>query len=136
MQLTLSAALVFLLGQVAAGPAQSAQSSKATIEGKVLQSATGLPVPAARVTVVRQGRPGLTPSPGRGGTLPASPQPPSASTDENGNFVLHDLDQGTYTLQIQGNGYVEQTYGQRYAGGPGIPVTLAPGEHLKELRIT
>jgi hypothetical protein len=39
-------------------------------------------------------------------------------------------------LQAQGNGYVQQAYGQRYAGGSGTPITLRAGQNLKDITVT
>src|SRR5262249_6517916 len=128
--------------QFASAPGQRPQTPKATIEGVVLRAGTGQPVPAAQITVIRQGRPagpaafsGTSLPPGARAAVPAAPPPPAADTDDNGKFTLQNLDEGSYTLQVQGNGYVPQAYGQRYAGGPGTPIVLAGGQNVKDVTV-
>ena len=123
MQLLALCISAVLLLQVPADP-------KAGIEGVVIRADSGQPVPAARVTVTRQE--------GRSGPPAVSNEtPPSmTSTDDNGKFVFQNLADGSYTLQVQGNGYVPQAYGQRYADGPGTPIVLATGQSAKDITVT
>jgi hypothetical protein len=146
------AALFF---QFSTNPAPQQQPSKGSIEGVVVRPGTGQPVSGARVTATRQGRGGpigpaptapatAGPSSQAQGTLPTTgvrgaptlPQAPSTSTtDDAGHFAFQNLDAGSYTLQIQANGYVKQNYGQRFAGGPGIEIALAAGQQLKDVSV-
>jgi hypothetical protein len=56
-------------------------------------------------------------------------------TDDQGKFAIPDVDEGSYTLTIQANGYVATNYGQRYIGGPGVPIVLKAGQALRDLSI-
>jgi Carboxypeptidase regulatory-like domain len=142
MRLLALCSFVALLLQIAAGPAQQ-QTPKASIEGVVIRAGTGQPVSSARVTLTRQGRGGVAPL-GNGTLQPAGTRgapvagtpPPTTSTDDSGKFIFQNLDAGSYTLRVQGNGYVQQAYGQRYAGGPGIPIALVTGQGVKNVTLT
>jgi hypothetical protein len=143
MQFSAACSAAVLFFQFASAPGQRPQTPKATIEGVVLRAGTGQPVAAAQVTVIRQGRPagpaafsGTPLPPGTRAAPPAATPPPAASTDDNGKFALQNLDEGSYTLQIQGNGYVPQAYGQRYTGGPGTPIVLTAGQIVKDVAVT
>jgi protocatechuate 3,4-dioxygenase beta subunit len=116
-----------------------------SIEGTVTAAGTGQPVSGARVTAQRGARPGpggpagvqfesFPPGVRMGVTL--APAAPTSVTDHDGKFVFSSLDEGSYTLTVQGNGYVEQSYGQRYPNGPGIPVALTGGQSVKNLSIS
>ncbi|HEX4999377.1 MAG TPA: carboxypeptidase-like regulatory domain-containing protein [Terriglobia bacterium] len=145
---------VALLLSTAVGSAQQ-QPKKAVIEGVVSAVGTAAPIPAARVTLARQGRgaPGIAgaadrvapPAPGQPGG-PAGPrgargagpafQPiPPVMTDEAGHFVFQDVDEGSYTISVIANGYVGQSYGQRYSGGPGTPINVVAGQEFKDAAV-
>src|SRR5262249_18035879 len=138
MQLLALCSFIAILLQSAAGPAQQ-QTPKASIEGVVIRAGTGQPVSSARVTLTRQGRSGvaplgngtLQPSGTRGAPVAGTP-PPTTSTDDSGKFIFQNLDAGSYTLRVQGNGYVQQAYGQRYAGGPRNTDRAKPRARRKE----
>jgi protocatechuate 3,4-dioxygenase beta subunit len=139
--LALCSSIVLLL-QIPVGPAQQ-QTPKASIEGVVIRAGTGQPVSSARVTLTPQGRGGPVPvsdgnlqsAGGRGTPIAATP-PPATATDDRGKFIFQNLDAGSYTLRVQGNGYVQQAYGQRYAGGPGIPIALGAEQNVRDIAIT
>jgi hypothetical protein len=114
------------------------QPSKAGIQGIVLRAGTGQPVAGAKVTATRQGRIGNQPPGPNQPPNPRQPAPagPLALTDDNGKFVLQDLDEGSYTLQVQGNGYLQYVYGQRSAGAPGTPLSVTAGHTLNDITVT
>src|SRR5215470_6760831 len=102
--------------KLTASPVQQQPSAqKARIEGIVVRAGTGDALPRARVTVTRYGR-GATNAPAvRGGTPVPPPAPiPSVSTDPQGRFVIENLDEASYTMQVLANGYVDLNYGQHY----------------------
>jgi Carboxypeptidase regulatory-like domain len=131
-------------------PPPQPQQPKASIEGTVVRIGTGEAV-RARVTVARAvgGQTGQsipltpgTPLPNLppGATLgPATSIAPNANpgvmTDEQGRFIIKDLDAGSYRLTIAANGYARQEYGQRITGGQGTPINLAAGQVLKDVVI-
>jgi hypothetical protein len=129
--------LALFLLHVTASPAPQ-QPAKARIEGVVVRLGTGEPVRGAKLTLARGGRgaaPVIVAAP-RGATPAAPPvPPPPVVTDDLGKFIFPDLDEGSYTLQILGNGYVSQNYGQRYINGPGTPIVLTAGQELKNLAV-
>jgi hypothetical protein len=112
---------------------------KAGIQGVVIGAGTGQPIPGAKVTATRQGR-GGTPQGPRPIAPPVSRPPaapgPVALTDDSGKFAFQDLDEGSYTFEVQGNGYLKNVYGQRYAGGPGTPIALTAGHTLNDITVT
>jgi hypothetical protein len=136
--------LAMFLLRVTASPAPQ-QPVKARIEGAVVRLGTGEPVRGAKLTLTRGrgGAPANAPvvvAAPRGATpaAPAAPpaNPPPVVTDDLGKFSFPDLDEGSYTLQILGNGYVSQNYGQRYTNGPGTPIVLTAGQEMKNLAVT
>jgi hypothetical protein len=140
---SLCVAVFFLLFLVSTA-AQQPPAPKGSIEGVVVRAGSGQPVAGARVTATRQQA--------RGGLVQAAPQrpvqlnagirgappvpSPSATADSGGRFILQGLDEGAYSLQVQGNGYVQQNYGQQYAGGPGRAIAVAAGQQVKDIAVS
>jgi Carboxypeptidase regulatory-like domain len=111
------ATLMFLLGQTTL--------PTASISGRVLRVGTSEPIRNARVEAI--------PSPGnRAG-------PVSATTDGEGRFVIHDIDPGTYVLEVSAAGFARQQYGQNAPTGLegtsgrsfGKVLTLASGQRME-----
>jgi protocatechuate 3,4-dioxygenase beta subunit len=102
------------------GAPTKTNAQKAEITGQVIDSGTGQPLKKAWVSARQSER-----SRGRGGS--------TSVTDAQGHFLLKDLDAGQYTLSVQRTGYVNQVYGQRYAGEQGTTVTLNPGQTLTDI---
>jgi hypothetical protein len=98
------------------------------------------PVVGARVMLTRRGGPGQPPGlaqPAPAGARGATPAPIAPlTTDDRGKFVFQGLDEGTYILQVQANGYVNQSYGQRFPNGPGAPIPLANGQAMKDANVS
>jgi hypothetical protein len=145
-RLAVSSLVLYLM--TAAVFAQQREAPKTgSIEGTVTAAGTGQPVSGARVTAQRgfrggPGGPGIPAGipipqlpPGARGGPALAPAPPTSVTDHDGKFLFSNLDEGSYTLTVQGNGFVEQPYGQRYPNGPGIPVALTAGQSVKNLAI-
>jgi hypothetical protein len=141
MKLLLLAPLAVVLIQAAINPLQQ-QRPQGSIEGTVTRQGSTLPVSGARVTLTRRGGPTQGQAPGAApvivagsrGTPPAPIVP--VTTDERGKFTFPALDEGTYQVQVQANGYVVQTYGQRYPNGPGTPIPLAAGQSMKDVNVS
>ena len=104
----------------------------AAISGVVLSAETGAPLRNARVTL--SGTAGVIPA-GRGMAPPtnSTPQPPTLSisravmTDAQGRFSFARLAQGRYAVDVNRDGYLPASYGQRRSGRfPAIE--LADGE--------
>jgi len=112
----------FLAGMPALSAAQTdpaaevAQETKASIEGRVVDSVTGDPV--GKVTLMLSGP--------AAGLLPLT-----AETDDNGRFLFEDLNAGSYTLVGQRSGYAQQTYGGRGTALASAALTVAEGRALE-----
>ncbi|MCC6587139.1 MAG: carboxypeptidase regulatory-like domain-containing protein [Bryobacterales bacterium] len=94
------------------------------ISGYVRQADTGEPVRKAVVTAV--------PAMQRGG---GPMNPPTASTDADGRFLMENVEAGQYRLIAERNGYVRGEYGARKPQRTGIPIQLKSGDSLTNLEI-
>ena len=105
MKIQAIALLVFVLHESATSiPQQS--SPKGSIEGRVIRSGNGEPIPEARITVEGRGQKKTT-------------------TSQSGQFVISDLDApGRYRIEAVADGYARQEYGEN-------PVYVAAGQTLK-----
>ncbi|PYS02073.1 MAG: hypothetical protein DMG16_10580 [Acidobacteria bacterium] len=129
------------------------QSSKGSIEGAVVNSATNKPIAGAQVQATRMpggmGTTGTVATALVGGVITAAPpagtivrqgegaapvQIPPATTDANGHFVFSDLEPGTYFLRAFADGYARQEFNPRPGGTNSmtVQVTLAAGTVLKD----
>ena len=95
-----------------------ADTPKAEISGQVLDSATGQPLKKAWISARQVDR---------------SPHASTAVTDHDGHFLVKDIEPGRYTLSVQRNGYVTQTYGQKSPGEQGMTIALSPGQKLTDI---
>jgi hypothetical protein len=139
------ASVLILQLQTTQIPGTPQETSKGSIEGVVLRIGTTDPIPGARVTLNRTQAPltalpagavvAVSPTAGGG---PASPSAtiPAIVTDSKGKFEFKDLDPGSYRISVASNGYARTEYGQRVFGSPGTPITLTPGQALKDLTIS
>src|ERR1051325_5806580 len=123
--------LIFLAILQSAAPVQTTQTSQpttATIEGFVIRAGTNEPVSRARITVLKTMGPGGAPN-------PPGPRPiiPTVNSDNQGHFVVSNLDPGSYSLTAQRNGFAMQAYGERMPGRPGVPVNVVAGQTLKDI---
>jgi protocatechuate 3,4-dioxygenase beta subunit len=91
------------------------EEKKASIEGTVIELASGKPLKGVNLMLIRS-------TPGsRGGT----------TSDEAGHFIFKDLEAGTYMLVANHPRYGTQMYGARPGTRRGMPVSLAAGQELK-----
>jgi hypothetical protein len=79
-------------------------TDKCRLEGKVVNSATGAPVPRVKVTAIAQARPGVRPASGQ----PTAPPQFSATTDAEGRFAFA-LEPGQYAVAAQRDGFSSAT---------------------------
>jgi hypothetical protein len=93
---------------------------KGSIEGVILRADTGEPLRKAWVTLhgARE----------RGGSE-------GALSDTSGRFSLKDIEPGQYTLTVERNGFVRQSYGQRGPETPGTTLSISPGQTLRDIEI-
>ncbi len=92
---------------------------KCTIQGLVVDAITGQPLKRVQISLNK--------------VAEGNSQPRNASTDAHGHFAVDDLEPGRYSLWVNRNGYVAQAYGQRGPNRPGTLLSLAQGQHLKDL---
>src|SRR5687767_1276937 len=57
-------------------------------------------------------------------------------SEEDGRFLIRDIEPGEYRLQAQSPLYGGAAYGQRKPDGPGAILTIAPGQRLSDLKIS
>ncbi len=92
---------------------------KCTIQGLVVDAITGQPLKRVQISLNK--------------VAEENSQPRNASTDAHGHFSVDDLEPGRYSVWVNRNGYVAQAYGQRGPNRPGTLLSLAQGQHLKDL---
>ena len=112
-----------LLLAMAALPGQEKPPEKCSVSGRVSNAATGEPLRKAQVVLhpLNAGRPNLLPY--------------GAITDTSGAFSLSDVDPGQYALTAEHTGFVNGSYGAQQPGHGGTPLTLTPGQVLKDADI-
>ena len=98
-------------------PEEVKAEDKCSIEGRVVNAATGEPLRKASISMHRTD-PG-TQSNGYG-----------TMTDAAGNFQMRDLDPGHYFLSASRNGFVRLQYGAKRPNRPGTLLTFAPAQKL------
>lgn len=100
----------------------------ASVEGKLIDAATGEAVRKANLVLMQM--------PGAGGGGIGSGPPPStaAISDGEGKFSFTNVEPGRYMLSAEKSGYVRQQYGMR-AGqfGPGTNLALEPGQKIANI---
>lgn len=119
---------------------------KGSIEGQVVNGRTGAPLKRATIRLV-----GGTPQEvalanmaavaavvqgGRG--TPATPAAPASrpvminkETDEQGRFVIANLDPGRYRITAERQGFLRQSWGARKFSGGSTPVVVGDGQAVK-----
>ena len=94
------------------------------VEGRVRNAVTGEPVKNARLLL----RPtGASPNVSRSQTSYR------ASTEEDGHFVLNNIEPGSYRLSAESVGFVSTEYGSRDRMGVGTILSLYAGERLQDV---
>ncbi len=100
MLYTVLVALLWIQGQPA-GPADA--RATAMIVGRVIDAASGAPVPGVTVSLF-------------GGHLRGA-EPPKVMTDPQGRFIYRNLPPGSYELMTTKPGYIDGAYGRRRHDG-------------------
>ena len=101
-------------------PQQEAEET-CTIDGYVVRIGSGEPLRKAQVV--------LRPERGRRPVY-------GAVTDARGHFALDGIEPGSYRLEIERDGYVDQEYGQVSPNRPGTVLVLAPGQEVTDVIIS
>jgi hypothetical protein len=117
-----SSTLAVLLSLAAAASAQTPPPVKrATIAGTITAADTGKPLRAARVTF----------RPVAGASGPNA----SAYTNARGQYLLQDVEPGSYYISASRSGYVGIQYGQRHASETGLAVDAKPGAAITRIDV-
>jgi hypothetical protein len=103
-------------------PPAPADTPVATLEGRVIHSISGEPVPRAVVALRTRPTPGAPITDGR-----------SAQTDANGKFRIENVEAGTYFLTAEKTGFLRQAYGARANTTMFVPFTVNAGEQARDL---
>jgi len=118
--------LVALLAQRgAAPPTTEATPMPASVSGIVVKLSSGDAAAGARVQLFPES-PAIAP--------PGSAKAVATAAD-NGQFSFDHLTPGTYWIAASLQGHLPAEYGQRSPTGTGIPLTLAPGQKVSNIRI-
>jgi protocatechuate 3,4-dioxygenase beta subunit len=110
--------ILLLTVPVSAQPIAGTAAEKCTVEGQVVAAGTGAPLRKARVLLRK---------------AEARAQPVLAVTDAAGRFLFSEIEPGRYYLSVQRNGYVRQTFGQRGPNRSETILSLAPGQHVRDV---
>jgi protocatechuate 3,4-dioxygenase beta subunit len=101
----------------------SATEDLCTVEGHILNSATGEPLRKASVVLRRAG--------GDVGSGAGSVY--GATSDAAGYYVISGVEPGQYRLMAERNGFVPQQYGTKGTRQPGTILTLTKAQRLKDM---
>jgi hypothetical protein len=110
-QFALTIVLIFSLRGVAVP-----QSATFRVQGVVVRDDSGDPLAKARVEL-------------RG----ASSDPTTVTTDGDGQFFFSNLPAGTYDISVRRDGFAPAEVGQKWPGGPGVPLQLSAGRQVAPL---
>ena len=111
-----TAGLLLLLGL---GATALSQRPVVSLQGIVVRDATGDPLSKARVEL-------------RGGPLP---EPVTTTTETDGRFYFPNLSPGAYEISVRRDGFAPAEVGQKWPGGPGVPVQLRTGQPAPDLTV-
>jgi protocatechuate 3,4-dioxygenase beta subunit len=118
--MSLALALVFFqAGAVPQGQQRAAAQDRGAIGGYVVKLGSGEPISKATVTI----------SAFNGGRNASY----TATTTAAGQFAFQNLEPGQYRLSVTRNGYVRTEYGARTPNRPGLPITLAAGQAMRDV---
>ena len=89
----------------------------ASIQGIVVRAGTNEPL--GKATIELQG----------GGTIE------STMAEPDGRFFFFNLAPGVYELKARRDGFGPAEYGQRWSGGPGVPITVKAGQQMSGVQL-
>jgi len=102
----------------------SAPEDLCTVQGQVMNAATGEPLKKANLTLQRTD---ATPD------MMSMPVSYSTTSDAAGKFAMKDIEAGKYRLSVNRNGFVTTAYGARAPNRPGTTLTLLKGQSAKDI---
>ncbi|MCS6953140.1 MAG: carboxypeptidase regulatory-like domain-containing protein [Bryobacterales bacterium] len=100
------------------GPKVTDPKQLSKVEGRVVHAQTGEPLRRVSLTLRRMAREAVS---------------FVATSDQDGRFVFENVEPGTYQLTAERAGFLRQAYGARGAAYAGTPITVSPGQHLRDL---
>jgi hypothetical protein len=100
------------------GVAFPQQSPTFSVQGIVVRDDSGDPLSKARVEL-------------RG----ASPESTTITTDSDGKFFFRNLPSGTYEISVRRDGFAPAEVGQKWPGGPGVPLQLSTGRQVPQVSV-
>src|SRR5688572_21578029 len=107
---------LILVGALALQAPLSQQTG--SLQGVVIRAGSSDPV--AKATVELEG----------GGTAAQA-----TTTESDGRFTFRNLPAGAYQVRVWRDGFAPAEYGQRWTGGPGVPIRLNPGQQVSAVQI-
>ena len=106
-------------------PAEVKPEDRCTIEGLVVNAATGEPLKKARLVLRSVGAPQANPP----------REAYAALSDASGRFAIREIAPGRYYLRARRNGFAQQDYGQKGPDSRGTVLALERGQVLRDLTI-
>ena len=104
-------------GMISRGWSTPQQQNAGAVHGTVVRDATGGPLSKATIEL-------------RGGQVQQT-----TTTENDGRFYFRDLPFGAYDVSIRRDGFAPAEYGQKWPGGPGIPLQVRSGQPAPDLTI-
>jgi hypothetical protein len=108
-------AVAFLLIAALASTASPLQLPTFSLQGVVVRADSGEPLSKVRVEL-------------RGG----SSEPATTTTENDGKFYFLNLPSGNYEISARRDGFAPAELGQKWPGGPGVPVQLSAGRQVPQ----
>jgi len=108
--------ILILVGAIALQTPVSQQTG--SIEGIVIRAGSNDPLAKATVELAGGG---------------ASAQ--TTATESDGRFFFRNLPPGSYRINVTRDGFAPAEYGQRWQGGPGVPIRLNAGQPVAPVQI-
>ncbi len=118
------AALLLLWSLTASAQTKSAEFS--SIEGRILNAATGEPVAKVSLFLMR-----IDSTPGSSDWLGSY----AATSDSAGKFTIPNIDPGKYRLRASRNGFITLEYGARISQRSGTLLDLGRAQELKDVDV-
>lgn len=93
------------------------QRATVSLQGTVVRDGSGDPLSKARVE------------------LRGLPEPLTITTESDGRFYFPNLPSGAYEISVRRDGFAPAQVGQKWPGGPGVPLQLRPGQTVPDVTI-
>jgi hypothetical protein len=104
---------------VASGAVTFSQQATFSLQGIVVRDSSGEPLSKARAEL-------------RGGPFSEGT---TTTTESDGRFYFPNLPPGAYEISVRRDGFAPAEVGQKWPGGPGVPLQLRPGQPVPDLTV-